>query len=496
MERAGTPKTGDMLRLLRRKSFRKSKDLTPSVENSLSCRNPRGSGSGGQCREGGEGAGQSTASLVDRQTQGGQAQDRWSSLDRRAGSRESKTSAGRYTSIATALGSDAVHPPEILQYARPPENLTSPVRESNGYLPETSLTLTEPACDTTIQKLFFDSVINGNVNRSRSRVSRSSVTEEYSEVTSSPEGDFRPVTRKFSGGPARKSSTSSDRVARRNSGGSNQLNFVRKSSRNTRDSNHNEAGPKLSKRSVMTVLRQSFRRSKKDRPTPIRPANLSQPQNTSITSLKTSPSSSSVVKTSVTPPDVSPSQESRQRFDYSTISVASVRTGRTLTPSRISIISRASELTKPEEVEPSLLLKVQAGLKQVLSDRLVSSESLETPPSGGDNMSTSIKTVNTDYSMVGRSRTSPIITSPGTARPRCLPETPKLIPSAVPPIYANVQQQMASGNSRQMSAIAKILEENGNKRQENGVQKSPSIAQVPPAIPKPAARLSIRQKVD
>ena len=47
-----------------------------------------------------------------------------------------------------------------------------------------------------------------------------------------------------------------------------------------------------------------------------------------------------------------------------------------------------------------------------------------------------------------------------------------------------------------MSGIAKILEENGNKRTaENGVQKSASVSAGPPAIPKPAARLSIRQKV-
>ena len=193
---------------------------------------------------------------------------------------------------------------------------------------------------------------------------------------------------------------------------------------------------------------------------------------------------------------------SSKRFDYSSISVASVRTGRTLTPSRVSIISkgsvgsRTSELTRPDDAQlSSFSLKVQAGLKQALGDSFESRESVETP-SDSDAMSTSIKAVNPDYSMVGRSRTSPMITSPGSGRPRCLPETPKLLPAAVPPIYANVQQQMASGNSRQLSGIAKILEENGNKRHENGVQKSSSISSAPPAIPKPAARLSIRQKVD
>jgi hypothetical protein len=43
--------------------------------------------------------------------------------------------------------------------------------------------------------------------------------------------------------------------------------------------------------------------------------------------------------------------------------------------------------------------------------------------------------------------------------------------------------------------IAKILEENGGLVPENGNNKTPTISQVPPSIPKPAARLSIRQKV-
>ena len=94
--------------------------------------------------------------------------------------------------------------------------------------------------------------------------------------------------------------------------------------------------------------------------------------------------------------------------------------------------------------------------------------------------------------------------SPPTATPRhggaggqrFLPETPKLVgsPVAVPPIYANVH---SSGNNRQMSpGIAKILEDSGNKRAENGVSRTQSSSQVPPSIPKPAARLSIRQKVE
>ena len=145
---------------------------------------------------------------------------------------------------------------------------------------------------------------------------------------------------------------------------------------------------------------------------------------------------------------------------------------------------------------------------------------MQYPPGNEDTMSATMKTVSNQSSVyplqsnsiVRSLSTKPAFASPSVGRTsaenstnatpprqsgqRCLPETPKLIPSAVPPIYANVHQQLNSGNSRQMSPqIAKILEENGNKRQENGVHKSPSISQVPPSIPKPAARLSIRQKV-
>ena len=104
------------------------------------------------------------------------------------------------------------------------------------------------------------------------------------------------------------------------------------------------------------------------------------------------------------------------------------------------------------------------------------------------------------------SSTTPSATPRGQ---RFLPETPKLISSssAVPPIYANVHSQVAPGNNRQMSpGIAKILEDSGNKRHHengvhrspsnsNGVSRSPSTSQVPPAIPKPATRMSLRQKV-
>lgn len=416
---------------------------------------------------GDRGRGQSSSSLV---TSSG-----FHSLDRRQG-REGKTGQGRYTSISTALGSEEAGPPEILVYKRPPENLTSPVRESNGYLPEdTSLTLSpEPG---SVQRLFLDSVLQSS--RSRSRSSRCS----EQEVTSSPEQEHRPGSRRFSrssqeGGRRSSSSTANQLVRKssRNGGGVVGVGGggVGSTARHAGES-RSVGGGRGARRSVMTVLRQSFRRSKKDKPAPAvaRPG-LQQ-------------------SLSVTPPNHSPGQES-SRFDYSSISVASVRTGRTLTPSRASIVSRGSlgsRSLRGEETSLGSSLRVQANLKQVLN-----SESKE---SVGE-MSASIKTVNPEtYSMVGRSRTSPVLPSPVANRPRCLPETPKLLPTSVPPIYANVQQQLASGNSRQLSGIAKILEDTaGNKRPgENGVQKSASlVAQGPPAIPKPAARLSIRQKVE
>ena len=91
---------------------------------------------------------------------------------------------------------------------------------------------------------------------------------------------------------------------------------------------------------------------------------------------------------------------------------------------------------------------------------------------------------------------------------RFLPETPKFVASAGPPIYANVHQQLAAGNNRQMTpGIAKILEDT-KRHTENGLPRSASgqsgsgLARAPssehrgpPAIPKPAARMSLRQKV-
>ena len=108
------------------------------------------------------------------------------------------------------------------------------------------------------------------------------------------------------------------------------------------------------------------------------------------------------------------------------------------------------------------------------------------------------------------------IASPRSGGQRFLPETPKKshhgggnngAPTAVPPIYANVHSQLNSGNSRQISPqIAKILED---YKEENGIHTNgnggngpvpkvgPSaVPRDPPAVPKPAARMSLRHKVE
>ena len=93
--------------------------------------------------------------------------------------------------------------------------------------------------------------------------------------------------------------------------------------------------------------------------------------------------------------------------------------------------------------------------------------------------------------------------TPRTSGQRFLPETPKSTPTAVPPIYANVHSQLSSGNSRQMSpAIAKLLEDSKKENGAGGGSGSGSATggiplhpRDPPAVPKPAARMSLRQKV-
>ena len=82
--------------------------------------------------------------------------------------------------------------------------------------------------------------------------------------------------------------------------------------------------------------------------------------------------------------------------------------------------------------------------------------------------------------------------TPRSSGQRCLPETPRTNVSGAAttaaaaatttPIYANLE----AGNSRNASQVSRLLEE-GARLRENGGN--------PPAIPRPAARLSLRQKV-
>ena len=173
----------------------------------------------------------------------------------------------------------------------------------------------------------------------------------------------------------------------------------------------------------------------------------------------------------------------------STVSVASVRAGRTLTPSRASIVSRSSlaERESPGENNNQTNMKTAT----------VSSGNSITRQLGGSRPSYNSSSSTSSSGAASKATGDPPTATPrhgGAGGQRFLPETPKLVASAVPPIYANVH---SSGNNRQMSpGIAKILEDSGNKRAENGGSRTQSSSQVPPSIPKPAARLSIRQKVE
>ena len=339
-----------MLKLLRRKSFRKSKDL--NSENSFTNRNPSGQCGQYSVRERGHSAAQSTHSLSGHQGQGQERQENYHSLDRRNNRDNQSVKTARYSSLSNAIGDES--PPEIIQYARPPENLTSPVRESNGYLPD-SLTASpaispNPSCDPTVQKLFFDTVINGNVKRKSSLSSRSSILESDTqepvrgqEATKKPSlsGESQEAKKSISEN-TRKSSVSAahPELSRKNSGGTHSYSRrgsgvgtkLEYSEKQNVDNNQNRTGSKLGRRSVMTVLRQSFRKSKKDRPK-------------SLSSTSPAPPS----KVSSTPSCPNPPTQASDPLsseNYSGISVASVKTVRTLTPSRASIVSKTSQASK------------------------------------------------------------------------------------------------------------------------------------------------------
>ena len=356
------------------------------------------------------------------------------SLERRQSRDNVRILRSRYSSLSNTTSED--NPPEIIQYARPPENLASPVRESNSYLPE-SVVKSKQECETTIQKLFFDSVVKsgGSQQRSRSEARRSVRGREGSERDSS-------------------------------------RTYSRRSSSNTTtapSSQDTAATSKAGRRSVLTVLRQSFRKPKKERA----PASL-------VTSRARQASQTSVE-------------------DQTSVSVASVRTVRTLTPSRASIVSRTSKTSLAERETTgdnnNLDTMKTASPPSVPLQGTSISRALASKPSFTSNSSSS-----SSNGAGSKASEAPSTPRHGAGPQRFLPETPKLVgsPTAVPPIYANVHQQLAAGgNNRQISpGIAKILEDSGNKRQENGVVRSGSSSQVPPVVPKPAARLSIRQKVE
>ena len=405
-----------MLKLLRRKSFRKSKDLDCD------------SGPGGSAVR----SGQYVVRERRRSSSGLQSTlslSQSNSLERRQSRDNVRILRSRYSSLSNTTSED--NPPEIIQYARPPENLASPVRESNSYLPE-SVVKSKQECETTIQKLFFDSVVKsgGGQQRSRSEARRSVRGGEGREV----EGHT----------------------------------YSRRSSSNTTtvpSSQDQAAASKAGRRSVLTVLRQSFRKPKKERASLV----TSRARQTSQTSVE----------------------------DQTSVSVASVRTVRTLTPSRASIVSRTSKTSLAERETTGDnnnldTMKTASPPSAPLQGTSIS-RALVSKPSFTSNSSSS-------SSNGAGSKASDAPSTPRHGAQRFLPETPKLVgsPTAVPPIYANVHQQLAAGgNNRQISpGIAKILEDTGNKRQENGVVRSGSSSQVPPVVPKPAARLSIRQKVE
>ena len=528
-----------MLKLLRRKSFRKSKDL-----NSENCFTPRSST--------GATSGQYSVSVQRQHRQrrsssglqvnlSGDHQDTSSSLDRR---RQSEDGGGRLRSLSTksvsASVSNSENPPEIIQYSRPPENLSSPVRHSNTLIhsPDSPNSLNvsySPGCDTTLQKLFYESVVNDVSRRSSSSErTNTGVDLNPNPNDSNSSGSKSQTDRIPASEVSRPSATRTESVIIRDSvtgsaSTSQPHPYIRRSSDyNNSDHNNHKHGDnknatnqnKSGRRSVMTVLRQSFRKSKKDRP---------------VITPKSTPSHNRVSYYSggVTSPVRRSSVASRTGSidDQNKVSVASVRASRTLTPSRVSIVSRASSGLgdKDQSIDTDQGVKYPScsSSSKLTCDNNNQTESVKMK-TGTETAGPGVGGVSGVYQLssnhVGRvsnskhpsysdqSTTTPTAT-PRQGGQRFLPETPKLTTtaSAVPPIYANVHQQLAPGNNRQLTpGIAKILEENGTKRQENGhsharsssssnqgVSRSPSSSTVTPAsIPKPAARMSLRQKVE
>ena len=542
-----------MLKLLRRKSFRKSKDL--NTEHSFAARRTAGPGTGStsgqysvrqterQRRDSGL---QSSVSLNQSQEARDRVRENSGSLDRRQSRDNVRNLRSRYSSLSNTVSTaeSDPQPPEILQYARPPENLASPVRESNGYLAESSPVSLNPGVETTVQKLFFDSVVNGNISTRKSSATNvkssprdqgpysggeSSAAEPKKGVRESP-GEAtqqRPeaviVREAVVSGAI--TSQSHPYIRRSSATVANSTAIVNNNTINNNNNNNNSNKPGVTakkqdgsqpvRRSVMTALRQSFRKSKKDRPV-VKNSNNSSQVNTNPSVIPQNP----LGRIQIGPRSLSTE-------DHSRVSVASARASRTLTPSRASIVSRGSltrasrgSLAETKEQTPgtgSLSRRASSARPRESGEGLPEEGDMKTVTSPGAGMyhgaghraSVTSKTSSYGAKIEASSSATPSAT-PRQPGQRFLPETPKLVASAVPPIYANVHQQMAAGNNRQMTpGIAKILEDSGNKRQtENGLTRSPSgqsgsgMARAsssehrgPPAIPKPAARMSLRQKV-
>ena len=117
-----------MWKLIRRKSFRKSKEFKPSSRTSLSSSNSIAD----NASAGGHYSSRSQRSITANITHSHNSLDRKSQCSATSGG--TSTSIGgshRYSNVnldTEAVGS--IPPPEIIQYHRPPENLTSPVRDS------------------------------------------------------------------------------------------------------------------------------------------------------------------------------------------------------------------------------------------------------------------------------------------------------------------------------------------------------------------------------
>lgn len=117
-----TSKWFKMLKLLRRKSFRKSKEFKPSSRSTLNSSSGSVSASPSAAATGGH-------YYITSRPQRSRSKTINSSADQASQTSIDRKSIGSHRYSSVNLGSP-VPAPELIQYTRPPENLTSPVRES------------------------------------------------------------------------------------------------------------------------------------------------------------------------------------------------------------------------------------------------------------------------------------------------------------------------------------------------------------------------------